>query len=226
MMNRIIAGLFVIAVAWSAGAVDKSELENRLNRVISKFAAMQAKSDKAVPADTLRKARGIVLLDRTKAGFIFAYQGGSGLAMVKDPKSDKWGPVAFMKANEASLGFQIGGQQSFLVLLLMTDEAAKKLTESKFDFGGEARGTAGDVSGGAEGTVSSTELPMLVYDDREGLFGGAALKGGAVTPDEEANRVYYGGPVTLSDILFQDKVKPTTPALELAKKIEEFRKKK
>lgn len=226
MMKKIIAGVFVVALAWSASALDKSDLDNRLNRLISKFSAMQAKSDKAVPADTLRKAKAIVLLDRTKAGFIFAYQGGSGLAMVKDPKSGKWGPVAFMKANEASLGFQIGGQQSFLVLLMMSDDAAKKLTQPDFEFGGEARGTAGDTSAGAEGTVSSTERPMLVYDDREGLFGGAALKGGAVTPDEEANRVYYGVPVTLNEILFEDKVKPTAPALELAKRLDEFSKRK
>lgn len=225
-MKKIIAGVFVVALAWSASALDKSDLDNRLNRLISKFSAMQAKSDKAVPADTLRKAKAIVLLDRTKAGFIFAYQGGSGLAMVRDPKSGKWGPVAFMKANEASLGFQIGGQQSFLVLLMMSDDAAKKLTQSDFEFGGEARGTAGDTSAGAEGTVSSTERPMLVYDDREGLFGGAALKGGAVTPDEEANRVYYGAPITLNEILFEDKVKPTAPALELAKRLDEFSKRK
>ncbi len=62
------------------------------------------------PADVLKKAKGIVLLDRTQAGFIFAYH--------------------------------VGGQQSFLVMVLMKEDATRMLTDPNFDFGGEARGTA------------------------------------------------------------------------------------
>ena len=93
---------------------------------------MQAKPDKRIPAENLRKALGIILLDRTKAGFIFAYQGGGGLAMVKDAKSGRWSPPAFLTANEASLGVQIGGQQSFVVILLMNTNATHALTESSY----------------------------------------------------------------------------------------------
>ena len=157
--------ILTIAVAlFTSGlvsAVEKPELDRKIEKHIGKFQAMQGKAGKGVSADVLKKAKGIVLLDRTKAGFIFAYQGGSGVAMVKD-KSDEWGPVAFLKANEASLGFQVGGQQSFLVMLLMNEDATRMLTDPNYDFGGEARGTAGDSSAGAEGNIATKEKSILI----------------------------------------------------------------
>src|SRR5207245_306253 len=147
--------------------------------------------DKRIPAETLRKAEGIVLLDRTKAGFIFAFQGGGGLAMVRDSKSGKWGPAAFLEATEASLGLQVGGQQSFFVILLMSTNAARALMDGAIEFGGEARGTAGNASAGAESSFKP-QPSILVYDDRAGLYGGAAIKGGSISPDDDANTAYYG----------------------------------
>ena len=202
----------------AAGAEDKASLDNRIRKLTAKFEALQEQSDKRIPADKLRAAQGIVLLDRTKAGFIFAYQGGNGLGMVKDPKSGVWGPAAFLKANEASLGFQVGGQKSFLVILLMTTEASRFLTDGDINFGGEARATAGKSSAGAEGDVKSTPA-VLVYDDRNGLYGGAAIKGGSISPDDDANTTYYGQYAPLKAILFEKKFKPSDLTKELVVKI-------
>ena len=220
MKHFILMMAVVLFASGLVSAVEKPELDRKIEKHIGKFQAMQAKAGKGVPAEVLKKAKGIVLLDRTKAGFIFAYQGGSGVAMVKD-KSDEWGPVAFLKANEASLGFQVGGQQSFLVMLLMNEDATRMLTDPNYDFGGEARGTAGDSSAGAEGNIATKERSILIYDDREGLFGGAALKGGALSPDTEANLAYYGEALTVKEILFENKVKPTEAAKKLAARITE-----
>ena len=215
----------IVVLAYSASAVDKVELDMRVRKLTARFEAMQQKPDKRIPPETLAKAQAIVLLDRTKAGFIFAYQGGSGVALVKDKKSEKWGPVAFLTANEGSFGALIGGQKSFVVMLFMTQEAANLLTTPSADFGGEATGTAGDSSATAEGTVANKEKPVLVYDDRKGLYGGAAVKGGAVSPDEKANMIYYNQPLTMKEILFDKKVKPTDTAIELATKIDGYAKK-
>jgi lipid-binding SYLF domain-containing protein len=190
-----------------------------------RFNSMQLNAEKAIPADTLNKAQGIVLLERTKAGFLFAYQGGAGVAMVKDAKTGKWGAPAFLSANEASLGFQIGGEQNFFVILLMNTNATRMLTEPNFEFGGEARGTAGKDTSGAEGTVSPNERPYLVYDERKGLYGGAAIKGGAIAPDDDANRTYYDQSVSMKEILFDNKFKPSETATKLAAKITEYSKK-
>jgi lipid-binding SYLF domain-containing protein len=220
---------FITCVLWlslslAALAVDRADLDFRLCKLTGKFDTMQSKSDKRIPVEKLRKAKGIVLLDRTKAGFLFAYQGGSGAVMMRDPKSNQWGPAAFLKASEASLGFQIGGQQSFIVILLMNTNAIQMVTQGDFKFGGEASGTAGNESGGAEGTLDKIEPLVLIYSDREGLYGGAAIKGDAISPDTDANLAYYGQYLTTGEILLERKVKPTQPAIDLAKRIEQFSK--
>ena len=223
-MKRILTLGVCLTLAAAALAIDRSDLDFRLRKLTGKFEAMQTKPDKLIPSEKLRKAQGIVFLDRTKAGFLFAYQGGSGAAMMRDPKTGQWGPAAFLKANEASLGFQIGGQQSFIVILLMNTNAIQMVTQGNFKFGGEASGTAGNESGGAEGTLNSVEPLVLMYSDREGLYGGAALKGDSISPDTDANLAYYGQYLTTGEILLDRKVKPTQPAIDLAKKIEQFSK--
>jgi SH3 domain-containing YSC84-like protein 1 len=219
-MRLLITGLFLLALVVPARAIDKAELDKRIRRMTTKFETMQAKPDRRIPAESLRKAKGVILLDRTKAGFIFAFQGGGGLAMVKGGKSGRWSPPAFMRADEASLGFQIGGQQSFVVILLMNTNATRALTDSKIDFGGEASGTAGNASGKAEGNATDDGTQsILVYTDATGLYGGAAIKGGAVSPDPEANVAYYGQSLTPKEILFDNKGKPTEAATALAQKL-------
>jgi SH3 domain-containing YSC84-like protein 1 len=223
-MKRILPALLVFGLTLTAFAVDKVELDERIKLLTSKLETLQAKADRCIPAETLRKAQGIVLLDRAKGGFIFAYEGGGGAAMVRDPRSGNWSPVAFMRSDEASLGVQIGGEKSFCVILLMNTNATRLLTEANFAFSGEARGTAGNDSSGEEGKFTQPEPSMLVYGDRHGLYGGAAIKGGAVSPDDDANKVYYGRPESMQDILFDKKVKPTELSAQLAEKLKEFSK--
>jgi len=224
IMKTFIPGFILLSGALAVSAVDKAELDNRIRTLTARFESLQHQPDKSIPAEHLRKAHGVILLERTKAGFVFAYQGGGGVAMARDPAGGKWSPAAFVSANEASLGFQIGGEQNFFVILLMNTNATRLLTEANFEFGGEARGTAGKSSTGAEGKVSTSEQPVLVYDERKGLYGGAAIKGGAVAPDEQANRVYYEQFVTMRDILFDKKVAASPSATELAAKISEYSK--
>src|SRR5712691_4984975 len=131
-MKTTMLGMILLGRACSTLAIDKAELDNRIRRLTAKLEEMQQKPDKSIPAGILRKAQAVILLDRTKAGFIFAYQGGGGVAMVRDGKT-KWSPTAFLSAQEASLGFQVGGQQTFFVILLMNTNATRLLTEPTFD---------------------------------------------------------------------------------------------
>jgi lipid-binding SYLF domain-containing protein len=218
-MKTIMLGLVAAMLAGNALALDRLELDRRIHVLAARFDEMQRRPNKWIPPDLLLQARGIILLDRSKAGFIFAYQGGAGVAMVRDPKTDEWSPAAFVHANEGSLGFQIGAEQNFFVILIMNTNATRLLTESNIEFGGEARGTVGDATAGAEGKVIKPESPILVFDYRKGLFGGAALKAGAFAPDGDANRIYYEQYVDVKDILFDKKVKPTETTMHLIEKI-------
>ncbi len=224
-MRALITTLLLTSLAASALAVDKADLDNRIRKLAFKLQSMQAKSDKAIPARQLREAQGIILLDRTKAGFLFAFQGGSGLVMSRTSRGGPWGAPAFLTASEASLGFQIGGQQSFVVILLMNTNALSQMViDGAYKFGGEASGTAGTSSDGVEGTVSNVEPAVQVYTDREGLYGGAAVKGDAISPDADANAAYYGQYLTMKDILIDHKAKPTPVSTELADKIDQLAK--
>ena len=84
-MKTLTLGLLLLGLATSALALDKADLDHRIRKLTAKFESMQSNPEKRVPADVLRQAKGVILLDRTKAGFIFAYQGGSGVALFIEP---------------------------------------------------------------------------------------------------------------------------------------------
>jgi SH3 domain-containing YSC84-like protein 1 len=223
-MKTIMLGLLLLGLAGPALAVDRAGLDERIRTLTGKFEALQAQPDKRVPADVLRKAQGIILLDTTKAGFVFAFQGGDGVAMVKD-KWGNWSPAAFLNKKEGSFGFQAGGQRNFFVILLMNTNATRGLLKPAVEFGGEAQGTAGNNSSKAEGKFVSPLQSVVVYDDNDGFYAGAALKTGALAPATDDNKVYYGQPTSMSDILFDKKLEPTQPAFDLAQKIKTWSKK-
>lgn len=223
-MRAILAGALFLALAVSALGVDESDLDFRIRKLAFKFETMQAKADKRVPPRALREARGVILLDLTKAGFGFGYQGGGGIAMIKDPKTGEWSPPVFLKSSEASLGFQVGGQQCFVVILLMNTNATPILTQSTIKVGGQAGGTAGHSSGSVEVSFTSTEPLVRVYSDSEGLYGGVSFKGGALSPDTDDDVAYYGQYLSAGEILFGHRVKQTEPAQELARKLDQHSK--
>jgi lipid-binding SYLF domain-containing protein len=102
----------------------------------------------------------------------------------------------------------------------MNTNATRALTDSKVSFGGEASGTAGNSSGQAESTVPSDDKQLImVYSDATGLYGGACVKGGALSPDNDANVAYYGQSLTPKEILFDNKGNPTEAATNLAQEI-------
>jgi SH3 domain-containing YSC84-like protein 1 len=224
-MKLLITAIVLLGLASPTLAVDKAALDKRIQTMTGKFEILQGKPDKRIPAEELRKAKGIVFLDRTKAGFVFAFEAGVGVAMSKDAKSGRWSPPAFLRAKEASLGLQVGGQQSFVVILLMNTNATRALIEANFKFGGEASGTAGDASGKAEDTFSDEGRALMrVYSAAEGLYGGVSLKGGDLSPDDEADIAYYGEYLTTKQILLDGKAKSSESATALAQKITQFAK--
>ena len=208
-------------LASAALAADSAQLDNRIRALTDKFEAFQHREDGGIPSETLRQAQGIILLDTTKGGFIVGYQGGDGVAMVKDAGLKNWSPVAFLKANQASFGAQIGGEENFYIILLMTSNSTWRLIDPKIEFGAGAGGTAGQTSGGV-GTKTTSDPETLTYKDRTGLFGGAVINGGGISADAENNGLYYGRNLSIRDILFDNKVQPSATASNLAGKINSY----
>jgi lipid-binding SYLF domain-containing protein len=224
MKTSLILALLFLGLAGSALAIDKEHLDGRMKRYMDKLDAMQQKPDKAIPAENFKKAKGIILLERTKAGVVFAFQSGKGVALVRNSKTQKWGPASWVTGTEASLGAQIGGESAFYVVLLMTTNSIRMVRDSNFEFGGEVSGTAGDSSGTAKGTSNSTDPVVLIYDDKTGFFGGAAIKGDSLNPDTDANVKYYGESYTMKQIISGEKVKVSDVTAQLIKKLDGYSK--
>lgn len=221
-MKTMMIVLLTTGLACSAFAQSKAQLNKRIDSLTAKFTAMQQNPSKRVPADELAKAKGIVLLDRTKGGFIFAYHGGNGIAMVKNTATGNWSPAAFVSSTGASLGFQAGGEQDFYVILLMSTNATQALTQQNINFGAQVSETGGTQNAGAQANTASPTT--MVYSQHNGVFGGAAVKGGAISPDNDANQAYYGRQVSMQDILFNHAVQPTSAEENLMGKIGQYAK--
>jgi lipid-binding SYLF domain-containing protein len=216
-MRRYILTILVLGLAATTFAQSKSELDDRVRKLMAQFDSLQANTEACIPTQKLQKATGVIVMERTKGGLVFGYEQGFGVAMVKN--KGEWSPFSFMNSHEGSFGAQIGGKSTFCVILLMTEAARDRLIASKVDFGGEAGGTGGSSSGGV-GDTFTEEPPMRVYGESKGLYGGATIKGGSVAADDKANQTYYGQFYSIKDILFENKVKPSETATDFVKKIE------
>jgi SH3 domain-containing YSC84-like protein 1 len=223
-MKTLVIGALLTTLCLSAQAVTRPELDQRLQKLSLKFEQMQNNPATRIPANLLQKACGIVLLQTSRGGFIFGYQGGYGVLMVKEPQSDQWSPPVFLSANKGTFGAQIGGQTSFQAILLMDTNAIPLLTGSQFNFGAQAQGTAGNMSDTEQSKSSPLQQMTLVFTDAQGLYGGAVVTGGGLAPDTNDNAVYYGQYVTPSQVLFGNQVRPTEAAGYLAQKLNQYSK--
>ena len=206
-MKKIIIGLLAMGLTGSAWAVTTGELNDRIQSLNQQFTTMQQNPGTRIPAADLAKAQGIVLLDQTKGGLIFAYHSGDGIAMVKD-SSGHWSAPAFVSSTGASFGVQAGGERDFYVILFTSPQAAHALTQQKVNFGAQVGGTGGNANYNAQAnTVQANSIK--VYSAHHGVFGGASVKGGTLSADTKADADYYGKTVSMNDILFNGQVKPT-----------------
>ncbi|MBI3885527.1 MAG: lipid-binding SYLF domain-containing protein [Opitutae bacterium] len=205
--------LATVAVLPANAAVPRDSLIKRLDTCEAILQDLQASTKTAIPADVLRRAKGIVIINQFQAGFVFGLKDGYAIAMVRRPNG-KWSVPAFLKAGEISFGLQAGGRSTNTVMLLMDDTAARLLFKSRFNFGAEAKAAAGIRS--AERDAVTKPLPndanVLVYSLSEGYYLGAALKTGYMQPDEAANRTFYNTNNRMPELLYSDWVQPPAEA--------------
>src|SRR5262245_8107567 len=137
ILITVLAGTF----AFAAMAASKNKLDARVRDLTDYFDSVQKDTAKAVPAEILAKAEGLVIMRNYKAGFIVGISGGHGVAIAKDKKTGDWGPIGFVKAGEGSFGFQAGAQRNDQILVLMNSEGLKIVTDANFKIGADVRAT-------------------------------------------------------------------------------------
>jgi lipid-binding SYLF domain-containing protein len=152
----------------------------------------------------VKKAKAVIIFPSLiKGGFILGAEGGSGVLLVRDDKLG-WSYPAFYTLAAGSLGLQIGGEISEVVLTIMSEKALDAVIDNQMKFGGDVSIAAGPLGKGLE-AATTTNLDSDVYSfaKTSGLFGGLSLEGAGVLKRDSWNTSYYGAGATPYAILIQ-----------------------
>ena len=163
------------------------------------FRQIMAVPDKSIPKELLDKAEAVAVFPGVlKAAF--GVGGRKGQGVISRRTANGWSAPAFFNLGGLSIGPQIGGAKTDFVFLIMNEKGLQGLLQDKFDFGGEVGVAAGPIGREASAATNATlDAGILSYSRSKGAFIGAAIKGGAITPDNDLNEAFYG--VKASDVL-------------------------
>lgn len=219
-MKKFLTALFCLttltAALPAANELRLPAVVERLDSCEAILQGIQGNNRTAIPADILRRAKGIVIVNQFQAGFILGIKDGYAVALARRPNG-KWSVPAFLRAGELSFGLQAGGKSINAIYLLMDDAAVRLLFKNRFNFGAEAKAVAGIRSAERESVTRPIpgDASVLVYSTTEGLYVGAAIKTGYMSPHEEANRIFYNSNHRMPELLFSDWVTPPREATYL-----------
>ena|ERR1041385_3784146 len=192
----LLAGLCVSAVSSMAMTA-----QERLKDATEVFNEVMGTPDKSIPQDLLQKAECVIIVPGMKKGaFIVGAEFGKGFAPCR--KGAGWGAPAAIKVEGGSVGFQIGGQGTDVIMLVMNKRGMDHLMNSKFTLGGDASIAAGPVGRNATAQTDATmHAEILSWSRSKGLFAGVALKGATLRAEESENADLYGKRMTTREVL-------------------------
>jgi len=163
-----------------------------------------------IPQDLLDKAECLIILPSVKKGAIgIGGSYGRGVMICRSGQhyKGKWGAPALYALEGISIGFQLGGQATDFVLLVMNPKGAESLLHSKVKLGADASAAAGPKGRTAEGATDIVmNAEILSYSRNKGLFAGISLEGSTLRSDGSANEKLYGKKLSAEDIIRKGKV--------------------
>jgi lipid-binding SYLF domain-containing protein len=184
-----------------ASAGERNDDVQRLERSARVFHEIMTTPDKGIPQDLLNSAKCIAVIPGdTKFAFVLGGDYGRGVAMCHTARG--WSAPLFLTVEGGSIGYQIGGSSTDLVLLFMNDHALHSLLSDRFKLGADASVAAGPVGRtAAAGTDVKLDAEILSYSRSKGIFAGVSLDGTVVHADKDADRAMYGAEVDRHAIL-------------------------
>jgi lipid-binding SYLF domain-containing protein len=172
-----------------------------------------------IPQELLDKAECVIILPSVKKGaFGIGGSYGRGVMICRSGEhyTGKWGAPALYALEGVSIGFQLGGQATDFVLLVMNPKGAESLLYSKVKLGADASAAAGPKGRTAEGATDVVmNAEILSYSRNKGLFAGISLEGSTLRSDGSANEKLYGKKLTAKEIIREGKVSIPACAQEL-----------
>ena len=209
----VAAALAALTLTTIAPRVVAQQVEtDRLTEAARVLDEVLAAPDKGVPEAIIEKAQAIVVIPSTvKGALIIGAQRGKGVMSVKSAAG--WSAPAFVTLTGGSVGLQIGGQATDIVLVVVNERGIENLAQNTFKIGGDASVAAGPV--GREATASTDyklQAQILSYSRSRGLFAGVSLAGSTIRADRNANEKIYGVGYSTKNIVVEKKVEPTAAA--------------
>jgi SH3 domain-containing YSC84-like protein 1 len=207
-----LSSAFVFATAFVAAADLSSSEAKRLSDATTVLREFKAAPDKGVPENLWGRAECVAVIPNLKkAAFMIGGEYGKGVMSCRN--GDTWSAPIFLELEKGSAGWQIGGEQVDLVLLMMNREGVEKLLKDKVNLGADASVAAGPVGRTASAsTDAQLKAGILAYSRAEGAFAGINVSGGVLRPDKEANEHAYGASVAARDVLFKSDITAPAPA--------------
>jgi SH3 domain-containing YSC84-like protein 1 len=210
-------GLPALFMPETARADDKGKIESRLENAGQVMKEIIEIPDD-IPQSLLDKADCVIVIPSViKAAFIIGGSYGRGAMTCRsgDDFEGPWGASTMMALEGGSFGFQLGGQATDFVLLVMNPRGASSILGSKVKLGVDASAAAGPKGRDAEADTDVTlRAEVLTYSRARGLFAGISLEGSTLRPDNDANEQIYGKKISAQDIVLHSAV-PIPPAARL-----------
>jgi len=178
-------------------------VQERLNDATAVFNEIMATPDRGIPQDLLAKAQCVVIVPgEKKAAFVVGGEYGRGFAVCRKPDGMGWGAPGAVRMEGGSVGFQIGGSSTDIVLLVMNKDGMEKLLRDKFTLGADASVAAGPVGRTAAAeTDAMLHAEMLAWSRSRGAFAGVSLAGSTLRNDLDENQKLYGQRLTNRDVV-------------------------
>jgi len=202
MLKRFLfVASLALLVTLTAVASDREDDVNRTHKAAQVFREIMNTPDQGIPHDLLDSAKCIAIIPGdVKFAFIFGGSYGRGLATCRTHHG--WSAPMFVAIDGGSVGYQIGGSSTDLVMLFMNDHALQSLMSDKFKLGGDASVAAGPVGRSASaGTDLKLNAEILSYSRTKGIFAGVSLDGAVMQADKSGDKAMYGGNVDRREIL-------------------------
>ena len=160
---------------------------------------------------------GVLIVPRLlKGAFLFGLEGGNGVFLVRDEKTDTWSEPAFYETSTASFGLQVGVESAEAVLVVQTVKGIESLLSSTVKLGGDVSAAIGTIGSGMEGSTSTNlEKDFVTYSRTRGLFAGVSFEGASIRTRDDLNKSYYGSAVRPSDIVLVRNIKPNPHSRQL-----------
>jgi lipid-binding SYLF domain-containing protein len=176
--------------------------DSRLKNATEVISEMTGMPDKGIPQDTLDKAECVIVVPGLKkAAFVVGGQYGRGFVTCRKA-SGGWGAPAAVKMEGGSVGLQLGGQSTDVIMLVMNKRGMDKLLSDKFTIGADAAAAAGPVGRNARAdTDAAMHAEILSWSRSRGAYAGVSLQGATLRPDKEENQKLYGRALTNKEIL-------------------------